>query len=53
MIYTDPRPNLIAYAVGLIRQALTGDPPALSQNYFQYSIEVIRQLTAAGKATEE
>ncbi|KAG2020512.1 CCR4-Not complex component [Coprinopsis cinerea AmutBmut pab1-1] len=52
-LFTNARPNLVAYAVGLIREALTGDVPALPQSNFQFSIEVMRQLSAMGKATEE
>ncbi|KAF5324741.1 hypothetical protein D9611_004517 [Ephemerocybe angulata] len=52
-LLTDPRPNFVAYAAGLIRESLAGDPPALPQNYFAFSIEVIRQLASVGKATEE
>ncbi|TFK25059.1 CCR4-Not complex component [Coprinopsis marcescibilis] len=53
VLFTDPRPNLVAYTVGLIREGLSGDIPALSQGNFQFAIDVIRQLSAAGKATEE
>ena len=52
-IFTEPRPSLIAYAVGLIREALTGDPPALPRNYFQYTIDFLTQLSNANKATDE
>ncbi|KAJ2931428.1 hypothetical protein H1R20_g5724, partial [Candolleomyces eurysporus] len=52
-IFADPRPSLIAYAVGLIRESLTGDPPALPRNYFQYTIDFMTQLSNANKATDE
>jgi CCR4-NOT transcription complex subunit 1 len=53
MLYTNPQPNLISYAVGLIREALTGEMPALPQSAFQLSLEVLRSLAAQGKATDE
>jgi CCR4-NOT transcription complex subunit 1 len=52
-VFTEPRPSLISYAAGLIRESLTGNPPILSQVYFQFTLEVMRQLAQMGKATEE
>lgn len=53
VLFTDPRPTLLAYTAALIRECLSSDPPIASQNQFQYSIEVLSQLSQNGKGSEE
>ena len=53
VLFTDPRPTLLAYTAALIRECLSSDPPVASQNQFQYSIEVLSQLSQNGKGSEE
>lgn len=53
LMLTNPRPVLLSYVAGLIRESLSGNPPALSQVNFQYTLEVMRQFAQGGKATEE
>lgn len=50
---SDPRPSLLTYAAGLIRECLTADPPVASQHQFPYTIDVLDQISKAGKANEE
>lgn len=52
-ISTDPRPSLLTYAAGLIRECLTSEPPVASQNQFPYTIDVLDQNSKAGKANDE
>ncbi|KIJ69669.1 hypothetical protein HYDPIDRAFT_80338 [Hydnomerulius pinastri MD-312] len=52
-LFQDPRPTLQSFAAGLIRECLSSDPPAASQNQLTYSIEVLGQLAQAGKSNEE
>jgi CCR4-NOT transcription complex subunit 1 len=53
ILFTDPRPSLLNFAAGLIRECLSSDPPVASQGQFGYSIEVLGQLAHAGKANDE
>ncbi|EDR11008.1 uncharacterized protein LACBIDRAFT_141130, partial [Laccaria bicolor S238N-H82] len=53
VLFTDPRPTLLAYTAALIRECLSSDPPVASQNQFQYSIEILSQLSQNGKGSEE
>ncbi|EKM82840.1 hypothetical protein AGABI1DRAFT_97790 [Agaricus bisporus var. burnettii JB137-S8] len=50
---SDPRPSLLTYAAGLIRECLTADPPVASQHQFPYTIDVLDQISKAGKANED
>ena len=51
-LFTDPRPSLLNFAAGLIRECLSGDTPVASQNLFSCSLDVLSQLTQAGKGNE-
>jgi CCR4-NOT transcription complex subunit 1 len=53
IIYTDPRPSLLNYAAGLVRECLSSDPPVATQNQFQYCMEVLSQLSQSGKANND
>ncbi|KAJ6618288.1 Not1-domain-containing protein [Mycena sp. CBHHK59/15] len=53
VLFTDPRPTLLNYVAGLIRECLSSDPPVATQNQFVYSLEVMNQHSQSGKATEE
>src|ERR1700722_837826 len=52
-LYSDPRPSLMNFAAGLIRECLSSDPPVASQNQFPFSIEALSQLAQSGKASGE
>lgn len=52
-LFTDPRPSLLTFAAGLIRECLTHDPPVASRGQFSYTLEVLTQLAQSGKANEE
>lgn len=52
-ISTDPRTNLLAYAASLIRDCLTAEPPVGTQNQFAYTIDMLDQISKAGKANDE
>lgn len=52
-LYTNPRPTLLAFAVGLIRECLSADPPVASQAQFSYSLEILSQLSQSGKGSDE
>ncbi|KAG7086666.1 hypothetical protein E1B28_002606 [Marasmius oreades] len=53
MLFMNPRPNLMDYVAGLIRECLTSEPPVATQNQFTFSIDVLTTLSANGKANEE
>lgn len=53
LLLADPRPILLNFAAGLIRECLSSDPPIASQGSFAYTLEVLTQLAQAGKANEE
>ncbi|KII88902.1 hypothetical protein PLICRDRAFT_109994 [Plicaturopsis crispa FD-325 SS-3] len=53
ILFTDPRPSLMNFAAGLIRECLSAEPPVASQNQFAYSIEILGNLAATGKANDE
>ncbi|KAF8197388.1 Not1-domain-containing protein [Pholiota molesta] len=53
LLFDDPRPILLTFAANLIRECLSSDPPVATQNQFAYSIEILSQLSLAGKANEE
>ncbi|KIK63773.1 hypothetical protein GYMLUDRAFT_71891 [Collybiopsis luxurians FD-317 M1] len=48
-----PRPSLLNFICGLIRECLSSDPPVASRAQFQYSIEMLLSATQEGKATEQ
>lgn len=52
-ISTDPRVNLLTYAAGLIRECLTADPPVAAQTQFAYTIDMLDQISKAGKANDD
>ncbi|KAI0075480.1 Not1-domain-containing protein [Panus rudis PR-1116 ss-1] len=52
-LLNDPRPSLLNFSAGLIRECLSTDPPIASQAQFTYTLEVLAQLAQAGKANEE
>jgi CCR4-NOT transcription complex subunit 1 len=52
-LFTDPRPSLLNFAAGLIRECLSSEPPVASQSQFTFSIEILSQLAQSGKANEE
>ncbi|KDQ60584.1 hypothetical protein JAAARDRAFT_31550 [Jaapia argillacea MUCL 33604] len=52
-LYTDPRPSLLSFAAGLIRECLSSEPPIASQSQFPYSIEILTQLAQSGRANED
>lgn len=52
-LLADPRPNLLNFTAGLIRECLSHDPPVASQGQFAYSIEILGQLSQAGRANDE
>ncbi|KAF9001961.1 Not1-domain-containing protein [Cyathus striatus] len=52
-LFNDPRPSLLNFAAGLIRECLSSDPPVTNQSQFAYSIEILGQLAQGGKANEE
>ncbi|KAF8431772.1 Not1-domain-containing protein [Boletus edulis BED1] len=52
-LFQDPRPTLQSFAVGLVRECLSSDPPVATQNQLTYTIEVLGQLVQAGKANED
>lgn len=53
ILFNDPRPSLLNFAAGLIRECLSTDPPVASQDQFAYSIEILGQLAQSGKGNEE
>ncbi|KAL1669392.1 CCR4-Not complex component, Not1-domain-containing protein [Schizophyllum commune] len=52
-LFTDPRPSLINFVIGLIRECLTAEPPIATQSQFPYCIEVLSQIAQSDKATDE
>jgi CCR4-NOT transcription complex subunit 1 len=52
-IYTNPRPSLLAFTAGLIRDCFSADPPLASREQLAFSLGVLTQLAASGKATDE
>ncbi|KAF9070373.1 Not1-domain-containing protein [Rhodocollybia butyracea] len=48
-----PRPSLLNFISGLIRECLSNEPPVASQAQFQYCIEVLTNTTQEGKATDQ
>jgi CCR4-NOT transcription complex subunit 1 len=52
-LFQDPRPTLQSFAAGLVRECLSSDPPVASQSQLTYTVEVLGQLSQAGKANEE
>lgn len=52
-MYTNPRPALLAFTAGLIRECFSADPPLAGREQVPFSLEVLTQLAASGKATEE
>ncbi|KAL0577902.1 CCR4-NOT core subunit cdc39 [Marasmius crinis-equi] len=53
MLFMNPRPNLMDYVAGLIRECLTSDPPVATQSQFTFTIDVLSTLVSTGKANEE
>ncbi|GLB35158.1 putative not1-domain-containing protein [Lyophyllum shimeji] len=52
-LLADPRPTLLNFTANLIRQCLSSEPPVASQSQFAYSIEILSQLSQAGRANDE
>lgn len=52
-LYTDPRPSLLNFSAGLIRECLSSDPPVASQAQFAFTLEILTQLAQGGKANDE
>lgn len=52
-LYTDPRPSLLIFAAELIRECLSSDPQIATQSQFAYTLEILNQLTQAGKVNDE
>lgn len=52
-LLADPRPNLLNFTASLIRECLSSDPPVATQNQFAYSIEILSQLSQAGRVNDE
>lgn len=48
-----PRPSLLNFVSGLIRECLSSEPPVASQAQFQYCIEMLTNTMQEGKATEQ
>ena len=53
LLYSDPRPSLLNFAAGLIRECLAADPPLATQAQFSYSLEALNQLAQQGKTNDE
>ncbi|KAL0063300.1 CCR4-NOT core subunit cdc39 [Marasmius tenuissimus] len=53
MLFMNPRPNLMDYVAGLIRECLTSEPPVATQSQFTFTIDVLSTLVNNGKANEE
>ena len=53
LLYSDPRPSLLNFAAGLIRECLAADPPLATQAQFSYSLEALNQLAQRGKTNDE
>lgn len=52
-LYADPRPSLLNFTAGLIRECLSSDPPVASQSQFVYSLDALTHLAQTGKANDE
>ncbi|EGN96141.1 hypothetical protein SERLA73DRAFT_112282 [Serpula lacrymans var. lacrymans S7.3] len=52
-MFKEPRPTLLTFAANLIRECLSSEPPVASQSQFAYSLEILNQLSQAGKVNEE
>ncbi|KAF5387155.1 hypothetical protein D9615_001699 [Tricholomella constricta] len=52
-LLADPRPSLLNFTANLIRECLSSDPPVASQSQFAYSIEILSQLSQAGRVNDE
>ena len=52
-LYADPRPTLLTFAAGLVRECLSNDPPIASQSQFVYTLDALTQIAQAGKANDE
>ncbi|KAF8078158.1 Not1-domain-containing protein [Lyophyllum atratum] len=52
-LLADPRPTLLSFTTNLIRECLSSEPPVASQSQFAYSIEILSQLSQAGRANDE
>ncbi|KAJ3553574.1 hypothetical protein NM688_g3537 [Phlebia brevispora] len=52
-LYADPRPTLLTFAAGLIRECLSSDPPVASQSQFVYTLDALAHLAQSGKANDE
>ncbi|KAJ8507174.1 hypothetical protein ONZ45_g10423 [Pleurotus djamor] len=52
-LYTDPRPSLLTFAAGLIRECLSADPPVATQAQLGFSLEILSQLSQAGKGNDD
>lgn len=52
-LYADPRPSLLTFSAGLVRECLSNDPPVASQSQFVYTLDALAHIAQAGKANEE
>ena len=52
-MFTHCRPSLLTFTANLVRECLTADPPLAGRDQFPFCLEVLSQLSAAGKANEE
>ncbi|KDR81370.1 hypothetical protein GALMADRAFT_239234 [Galerina marginata CBS 339.88] len=53
LLFEDPRPILLSFAANLIRECLSSEPPVATQGQFVYSIEILNQLSTAGKSNDD
>lgn len=52
-IYKDPRPNLLNFAAGFIRESLTSDPPVITRQQCALSVGALAHSVQLGHATDE
>jgi CCR4-NOT transcription complex subunit 1 len=53
VLFTDPRPSLLNFAAGLIRECLSSDPPVASRSQFSYTLDILAQISQTGKGNEQ
>ena len=53
LLYENPRPIFQDFAVGLVRECLTTDPPLATRQGFKYVLDELTQLVKNNKATEQ
>lgn len=52
-LYADPRPSLLTFAAGLIRECLSSDPPVASQSQLMYTLDALGHLAQTKQANDE